>query len=125
MENPLERAEQNYHSQLETIGHYDYYQMLYDHHQSLMYHHQIVQDVFQTVLNSLQSRQVVNDLKLPRVLPGNRHTCPECSTLTGKYPSKLLLEPIVMHRFCKFGSKVGSVSRAKPSPDHTGKQAGG
>ena len=25
-----------------------------------------------------------------------------------------------MHRFCKFESKVGSVSRARPSPDHTG-----
>jgi hypothetical protein len=30
-----------------------------------------------------------------------------------------------MHRFCKFGSKVGSVSRAQTSPAHTGKQAGG
>jgi hypothetical protein len=67
---------------------------------------------------------MVNAPNVQPFLPGNRHSCPECCTLTGKYLSKLLLEPIVMHRFCKFGSKVGSVSRAKPSPDHTGKQAG-
>ena len=69
--------------------------------------------------------QMVNDPKLPRVLPSIWHSCPQFCTLTGKYPSKLLLEPIVMHRFCKFGSKVGSVSRTKPSPAYTGKQAGG
>src|SRR5260370_25208317 len=63
---------------------------------------------------------LVNAPNVQPFLPGNRHSCPECCTLTGKYPSKLLLEPIVMHRFCKFRSKVGSVSRAKPSPDHTG-----
>src|SRR5260370_14018556 len=68
---------------------------------------------------------LVNAPNVQPFLPGNWHSCPECCTLTGKYPSKLLLEPIVMHRFCKFRSKAGSVSRAKPSPDHTGKQAGG
>ena len=57
MENPLEHAGQNHHSQLETIGHHEYYQTLYDYYQSLMDHHQIVQDNFETVLNSLRSRQ--------------------------------------------------------------------
>jgi hypothetical protein len=45
---------------------------------------------------------VVNDLKLPQGLPRIVHSCPEYRTLTGKWLSKLLLEPIVMHRFCKF-----------------------
>jgi hypothetical protein len=55
-----------------------------------------------------ECRKVVNAPNVQPFLPGNRHSCPECCTLTGKYPSKPFWSRLLCTVFVNSSRKLGA-----------------